>query len=116
MDNMTQASNQEITFLYSNKKRVKYNPNILDKASRLFQTNIGQRFGYKIIKIIDIGCLRIVMAEDINQTLYAISLIIQGSHNDNANNHLTLSDIGRITKQIAYEKNAIACSYFVKLD
>jgi hypothetical protein len=56
------------------------------------------------------------MAEDVNQTLYAISLIIQGSHNDNANNHLTLSDIGRITKQIAYEKNAIACSYFVELD
>jgi hypothetical protein len=112
---MTQSSANQITSLYVHENKVKYNPNILDKASRLFQTNIGQKFGYKIIKIIDIGCLRIVMAEDVNQTLYAISLIIQGSHNDNANNHLTLSDIGRITKQIAYEKNAIACSYFVEL-
>lgn len=114
---MTQSSTNQITSLYKRENRVKYSPNLLDKASRIFETNIGQKYGYKIIKIIDVSGLRIVMAEDGNHTLYAISLIIiQGRHNDNANNHLTLSDIGRITKQIAKQYDAIPSSSFIEID
>jgi hypothetical protein len=54
------------------------------------------------------------MVEDSNRTLYAISLISNHMVN-NGNQTLTLTDIGRITKEIAYNKNAIACSYFVEL-
>lgn len=116
MEIMTQSSNQEITSFLEAKNRVKYSPSLLDKASRYFETNIGRKYGYKIIKIIDVDGLRIVMAEDSNHTLYAISLIIiQGGHNDTPYNELTLSDIGSITKQVAYENNAVACSYFVEL-
>jgi hypothetical protein len=117
MDNMTQTSNQEITSFLEVKNKVKYSPNILDKASRIFETNVGQKYGYRIIKIIDVDGLRIVMAEDSNRDLYAISLvIIQGGHNDNANNQLTLSDIGRITKHIAKQYEAIASSSFIEID
>jgi hypothetical protein len=117
MEIMTQSSNQEITSFLEVKNKVKYSPSLLDKASRYFETNVGQKYGYKIINIIDVDGLRIVMAEDSNLTLYAISLIIiQGSHNGNPYNQLTLSDIGSITKHIAKQYEAIPSSSFIEID
>jgi hypothetical protein len=71
----------------------------------------------KVLEIIDVKGIRIVILEDDSNTLYAISLITsQFSHNHNNDTHLSLSEIGRITKEIAYTKNAIAASSFIELD
>ena len=115
MDNPILSSSQNRIAPYDVKNTLKSGSELLDKLSRIFVRNIAYKYSMKVLEIIDVQSVRIIMVEDDNHTLYAISLIIQGGHNDNANNHLTLSDIGRITKQIAYEKNAIACSYFVEL-
>jgi ppGpp synthetase/RelA/SpoT-type nucleotidyltranferase len=95
---MTQSSINTITSFLEAKNRVKYSPSLLDKASRYFETNIGQKYGYKIIKIIDIGGLRFVVAKK-NQLLYLISLIILerksissiGENNINRIREITLS-------------------------
>lgn len=115
MDNPILSSSQNRIALYGAKKTLKSEYELLDKLSRLFVDNIAYKYSMKVLEIIDVQSVRIIMVEDDNNTLYAISLINNHMFN-NGNHNLTLTDIGRITKEIAYNKNAIAASSFVKLD
>jgi hypothetical protein len=115
MDNPILSSSQNRIALYEAKKPLKSGSELLDKLSRIFVRNIANKHSMKVLEIIDVQSVRIIMVEDSNHTLYAISLISNHMVN-NGNQTLTLTDIGRITKEIAHNKNAIACSTFIDLD
>jgi hypothetical protein len=115
MDNPILSSSQNRIAPYDVKNTLKSGSELLDKLSRIFVRNIAYKYSMKVLEIIDVQSVRIIMVEDDNNTLYAISLINNHMVN-NGNHNLTLTDIGRITKEIAYNKNAIAASSFVKLD
>ena len=112
MHTTVQSSTHQTIALYDVKNTLKIDSEVLDKLSRTFVKNIAYKYSMKVLEIIDVQGVRIVMVEDCN-ILYAISLISNLVVSDS--NNLTLTDIGRITKEIAYNKNAIACSYFVEL-
>jgi hypothetical protein len=114
MHTTVQFSTHQTIALYDVKNTIKIDSEVLDKLSRTFVKNIAYKYSMKVLEIIDVQGVRIIMVEDSNRTLYAISLISNHMVN-NGNQTLTLTDIGRITKEIAYNKNAIACSYFVEL-
>jgi Holliday junction resolvasome RuvABC DNA-binding subunit len=115
MNNTTQSLNHNRITLDKAINTIKTDSEWLDKLSRIFVKNIGNKHSMKVLEIIDVQSVRIIMVEDDNNTLYAISLINNHMVN-NGNHNLTLTDIGRITKEIAYNKNAIACSTFIDLD
>ena len=108
------SSTHQTIALYDVKNTIKIDSEVLDKLSRTFVKNIANKHSVKVLEIIDVQGVRIVMVEDCTN-LYAISLISNQVVN-NGNQTLTLTDIGRITKEIAYNKNAIACSTFIELD
>jgi hypothetical protein len=114
MNTTVQPSTHQTITLYAVKNTLKIDSERLDKLSRIFVRNIAHKHSMKVLEIIDVQGVRIVIVEDSNN-LYAISLISTQMVN-NGNQTLTLTDIGRITKEIAYEKNAIACSTFIELD
>ena len=114
MHTTVQCSTHQPIALYDVKNTIKIDSEVLDKLSRTFVKNIANKHSMKVLEIIDVQGVRIIMVEDCN-ILYAISLISNQMVID-SNQTLTLTDIGRITKEIAYNKNAMAASSFVKLD
>jgi hypothetical protein len=115
MEKTNQSSNQEITFLYSNKKRVKKDVNILDKASRYFEIEIAHKYGYKIIKFIDVKGTRFVVAEK-EGCLYVISLIIVRVKNKvNPEELIPYLKIIQTTRLVAEQYMAIAASSLIEL-
>ena len=75
MEKTSQSSTSELSSLYMHSNAVKKRPTLLDKASRYFEREIAQKYGYKIINFIDVKGTRFVIAEK-NNHLYIIALII----------------------------------------
>jgi hypothetical protein len=116
MENTSKSFNHKITSVLEHKNRVKTSPNILDKASRIFEKEIAHKYGYKIYNFIDVKGVRFVIAEK-DEYLYVISLIIV-TVNDKANQEQfgRYSKIIYTTRLVAEKYRALAASSFIKFD
>jgi hypothetical protein len=97
--------------------RLKRHTNILDKASKYFEKEIAQKYGYKIINFIDVKGIRFVIAEK-DEFLYAISLLVIGSEPVNKRNKLIdLNLIRDFTKIVARTCGCgLAASFVIHLE
>jgi hypothetical protein len=115
MEKTNQSSNSELLSLYVRKKRVKKGYSLLDKASRYFEANIANEYGYKIIKFIDFKGIRFVVAEK-DYFFYIISLIIfvktmfliKGDFED-------VNSIIDFTKAMSFKHEAVPASLVIYL-
>jgi hypothetical protein len=116
MDKTSQIYNPELSSLSGAKNRVKTCPNILDKASRIFEKEIAHKYGYKIYNFIDVEGVRFVIAEK-DEYIYVISLIIV-TVTDKANQEQfgRYSKIIYTTRLVAEKYRALAASSFIKFD
>jgi hypothetical protein len=100
MENTSQSFNHKITSVLEHKNRVKTSPNILDKASRIFEKEIAHKYGYKIYNFIDVKGVRFVIAEK-GEKLYLISLLVIQKKSLMEINEISVNKIREITKMVA---------------